>query len=517
MYSSLSVGPEAGILKTSVLSHVFKGKLFPQAHRREYIELLGKFEVALILDRNRLLVPSMLPPRPKYTIHAFRNVFPRPSLCQILARSPDTAKLFSSGCPGINSELDPSSGSPQQLGVVSHVSEELFRTGMILRRFYFMTYVPSGFWPRLISRFLTSSRFAVVVLQSLGYPESQIKDISVQLVSGQTNGAIGLEWSYWKTGIELWYKGLSLLRVAEILPQGTFRACQSSPSIFKQSTTAPFEPALDTEDLSFELNGRWMPIELTPNRGIELLVPDVICPSLLQQEYTSRINSGGPESKPSDEPQFEYLWMSAQLLSMSADYLDTLLEDWYPGLGAREGSRTVESIPYVNRVIPCPFCVSRACQLNPADYEAEPASGTSDHEFNSSSASSDSWTQEVSNATCSDKHLSVLPNKSLPYRLRSNDVFPAPSSPVAKEVKTKRSLFPAASSPSISIPQYPNGTKHHLSRVRSEEQVPRSNSLPKQLTNEIPPERQFHRKSSLADLHRVKRDAVNTTTGPGEM
>ena len=53
-------GPEAGILRTTILSHVFKGNVFPQAHRKEYIELLSKFEVALYLDRHRLLVPSML-------------------------------------------------------------------------------------------------------------------------------------------------------------------------------------------------------------------------------------------------------------------------------------------------------------------------------------------------------------------------------------------------------------------------------------------------------------------------
>ena len=67
-------------------------------------------------------------------------------------------------------------------------------------------------------------------------------------------------------------------------------------------------------------------------------------------------------SKP---PQYESHWMSAEILSMAVDFIDTLLEDWDPGLGLRDGSRTAESIPYVNRVIPCPFCVSRATPLPP--------------------------------------------------------------------------------------------------------------------------------------------------------
>lgn len=87
---SSCAGPEAGILRTSALSHVFKGKLFPQAHRKEYIELLGKFEVALLLDRNRLLVPSMLPSSPRYTLHHSCSCCPRPSLRSILTQVPRT-------------------------------------------------------------------------------------------------------------------------------------------------------------------------------------------------------------------------------------------------------------------------------------------------------------------------------------------------------------------------------------------------------------------------------------------
>lgn len=62
-------------------------------------------------------------------------------------------------------------------------------------------------------------------------------------------------------------------------------------------------------------------------------------------------------------PSYESHWMSAELLSLSADYIDTLLEDWYPGLGARDGGRTMDSIPYVNRVIPCPYCINGAVIL----------------------------------------------------------------------------------------------------------------------------------------------------------
>lgn len=436
---SLRTGPEAGILRTSVLSHVFKGNVFPQAHRKEYIELLGKFEVALYLDRHRLLVPSMLPLKPAYTIHTFKNVFPRPSLCQILASSPETSRLFGQDQTTVKQDphLERDESRPSEVVVASHVAEDLFCTGFILRRFYFMTYVPSGFWPRLISRFLASTDISGAVLKCLGYEEDKITEISEQIIAGQLGSGVSLEWSYWKTGIELWYKGLSLLRVSEILPGGTFQDCKSSPSIFQQSSSNPIEPSEAADDLSFELNGSWMPVDMTPNRGIEVLVADTVCLAmihreleeartarcveihayvdvtdsyyLLQARYCSVLKSvllwylcvytfqfvcmytcmlhltcvhththnSSPSLYPGTSPmqqaeacepettypQYESHWMSAEIFSMALDFIDTLLEDWYPGLGGRDGTTTIEAIPYVNRVIPCPFCVSGATPL----------------------------------------------------------------------------------------------------------------------------------------------------------
>ena len=227
----------------------------------------------------------MLPVRPSYTVHSFDNVFPRPSLKQILASSPETSRLFGAFSSG---KIDPSTKS-SQLAVATHVSEELFRTGLILRRFYFMTYVPSGFWPRLISRFLASASFTGIILKSLGYTEEQIKEVSDQIISGQLGGAVSLEWSYWKTGVELWYKGLSLIRLSEVIPNGNFQECKSSPSIFEQSSSTPIEPAFDTQDLSFELYGGWMPVEMTPSRGVEIIVPDTVCLAALQKDVQAML------------------------------------------------------------------------------------------------------------------------------------------------------------------------------------------------------------------------------------
>ena len=311
-----------------MLSHVFKGNVFPQAHRKEYIELLGKFEVALYLDKHRLLVPSMLPPRPAFTVHRFKNVFPRPPVHFILQMVGDTlpsANHASSSFPvspqsvaqssfygssSISSSLSSSSttnSTPGKSGDLSYnrhlpcsssavggdtlgspdwsspilspyaSSTDIRRTGLLLRRFYFMTYVPSGFWARLISRFLASSEFIAIILRNLGFDSDRVSELAKDLVSGVADvGKLDLEWAYWKSGIELWYKDVSLMRLSEIIPEGSFHGCKAGPPKFSRSSRYPIDPSVDTKDLTFELNGSWVPVDLNPNRGIEVLVPDAV-------------------------------------------------------------------------------------------------------------------------------------------------------------------------------------------------------------------------------------------------
>ena len=319
----------------SVLSQVFKGDVFPQTHRQEYIELLGKFEVALVLNEQQLLVPSMLALKPPFTVHHFLNVFPRPSLHKVLASVPAS----------------------------SDTHRDLRPTGLLIRRFYFMTYVPGGFWPRLISRFLSSPVIVAIVLSLLGHSKSQ--GVSKKVMLSSQFGELGLQWSYWKTGIELWYKEHSLLRVAELVPGGAFRGCKPCPPQYEHAahSSEPIEPWVDASDLTFDLNGSWMPVDYNPNRGVEILIKDAVCPAAMKE-------GGGDLS--------ESTWSGAQLLSVVVDSIDNLLEDWYPGLGARDGGKTSESIPYVNRVIPCPFCASGA-EPNMTSEEspsAHPINGT---------------------------------------------------------------------------------------------------------------------------------------------
>ena len=242
-----------------------------------------------------------------------------------------------------------------------------------------MTYVPSGFWPRLISRFLTSSDFPITILKAIGFSEDQIVDLIPKFVSGESSSIVNLEWSYWTTGLELWYQGWSILRVSEIRLEGTFEGCDSSNIGGHLPRTEPIEPAMDVDDLSFRLNGLWVSVDQAPTTGLEILIPDYVCPKVLEKDYpigpvpSIVISSKGLEDTEScgeeeedgssegvEIPLQETSWMSSQLLALTVEQIDTLLEDWYPGIGSKDSGKNMYSIPYVNRVVPCPYCVNHA-------------------------------------------------------------------------------------------------------------------------------------------------------------
>ena len=368
-----------------------------------------------------------------------------------------------------------------------------------------MTYVPSGFWPRLISRFLTCTTFVSIVLRALGNSEEEISDKVSRVMNGESSKALGLEWAYWKTGIELWYKGMSLLRVTEIESEGIFNNCNPSPSIFERSSTVPIRPSLDIQNLSFELNGQWMPVDMTPNHGIEILVPDTVCPAILKNELESYQETWGAES---EELIRESVWMSAGLLTQAVDFIDTLLEDWYPGLGAREGNTTMESIPYVNRVIPCPFCVSGASYSDPqyrSGSESTSPSPSVDHQDNSPSAKGspkDKSSTPNSTPSGSPKFSSPQPTRQgsqepwdsdhdsdhsvgRPHRSRAKHISPSIVQST-KSAAAKRKLFktssPPPSAPPTSVPSEVSAllSPHQERRVLS---LQRGRSLSSPLTN----------------------------------
>ncbi|KAI6646758.1 Leucine-rich repeat serine/threonine-protein kinase 1-like [Oopsacas minuta] len=374
---------QSGILSVSNMAQIFKGQVFPSTYQSEYVELLGRFEVALALDSEKLLIPSFLPDTPTYTIHWYRTKFPRPLIKDVIQEYL-MDKPWS--IPSISSNDHQSGSSPvfdqsYTAGIHEHSSQRgdsgvrLKYTGLLLRRFYFMLYMPSGFWPRLISRMMSNNSILELIRELLGQSlEDSEEDVSptTRYKSGSAKSFMTvfehskLNWSYWKTGIELWIEGKSVIRISEIMGTDFYSRCSGSPYEAYEDTSdkskmttrkypdiqtqslnpngqqhfktgvGPIDPYADTNMIIFAFNGAYQSVNALKRRGLEILIPDIIS-----------LNS---------VTSLEKSWTSAKLLARVVDFIDALLEDWFPGLGARN-ILPDEGIPKVVRLVPCPLCI----------------------------------------------------------------------------------------------------------------------------------------------------------------
>ena len=114
--SCMYFGTFVGIMRQTDLSQLFRSDRFPSKFTNTYIDLLNKFEVALPFITQHLLVPSLLPEQEIGN----RNLM-APGMSTVVARAMNMAA---------------------------------YTDNRVLRRQYLMSYVPSGFWARLITRYV---------------------------------------------------------------------------------------------------------------------------------------------------------------------------------------------------------------------------------------------------------------------------------------------------------------------------------------------------------------------------
>lgn len=252
------------------------------------------------------------------------------------------------------------------------MKDKLIYTGLLLRRFYFMLYMPSGFWPRLISRMMSNSSILDIIREMLGTEmDDSLEEPTDKVPVGSNDGflsfmtAVGhskLHWSYWKTGVELWLEDKCILRVSEIKGSDFYKHCSNQPHLtydesvdksrianyetINQNTystyvvegVGPIDPFHDTNKTMFSFSDHYYLITSLHRTGLEILIPDAICLTNIREE-----NQNG-------------YWPSAKLLAKVVDFIDSLLEDWFPGLGARN-ILPDECLPKVIRLVLCPLCV----------------------------------------------------------------------------------------------------------------------------------------------------------------
>nr|CAH7742533.1 unnamed protein product [Callosobruchus chinensis] len=337
-----------GIMKLDDLKHIFKASNIGPMDTRGYIvNLLNKFEVALTWDSRTLLIPSLLPSEedillaqmypgqfhPMVTVKvplrsrgwAVKNKKISVSPKSILYRDHSAQRIeFETILPSDISS--PSRNAQQEDDLQYQIRSQPSQKSMT--RLLLMSYFPSGFWSRLISRILADDTI-IDIIRSIFIPPKEVAQDPhlVRLLD------LKAEWVLWQTGLQLKYGDTTLFRVKEVL--------HNSAAHYRQ--------------LRFRLKqeGVWVDVDLQSSSILEIYFPVdnlVIKPIL---PGSSNLKQNKMKEELVIEPTIE---CTAQLLALAVDHIDVLLEDWYPTLGTRF-VHTSEGKFLITRLIPCPQCL----------------------------------------------------------------------------------------------------------------------------------------------------------------
>lgn len=255
-------------------------------------------------------------------------------------------QIFSSEFPGTSENGPEESGtrsSRESKGsLILPVVTSNHNPAAALLRLYLMAYFPSGFWPRLITRLLGDETFYNICMVLYEMPDvlASSDEYMKQCWSCP-------KWKCWQTGLELQHLGATILRIKEVdrqIPNAfcDYRQCRL---VVQQ------EHDLDWNDLNLQVTSI-----------LEILLPNE---SLSVQVERQGMSQESQVIQPN--PQ-----VVAALLAKVVEHLDTLLEDWYPDLGARFIQNT-RGMYLITRVVPCTRCILQQIELQRRHLEASNA------------------------------------------------------------------------------------------------------------------------------------------------
>ncbi|XP_026681676.1 leucine-rich repeat serine/threonine-protein kinase 1-like [Diaphorina citri] len=331
----------AGLMQLSDLSLVFKNTKIGSLDTKGYIvNLLNKFEVALTWDSRTLLIPSLLPTEPDLTDPNAQIV-----KVKIPVRTRGWAVRHKKISATSNATAVPYFGTPthdQTSSSTASTAIEVLSNGedgvelstrgdpeTAIRRLLLMSYFPSGFWSRLMTRILADDAVVDIVRAFFIIPKQVLQ--SAKLSQAIDKRA---EWILWQTGMELRFSDTVLFRMREV-----------------SHITQPGSVDYRAMNLRIKQEGLWQDVDLSTASILEILLPsDTIVIKQPIRDENEPIGYQAIVLEPSPE-------RTAQLLALAVDHIDVLLEDWYPTLGTRF-VHTSEGKFLVTRLIPCPRCLS---------------------------------------------------------------------------------------------------------------------------------------------------------------
>ncbi|KAJ6225869.1 hypothetical protein RDWZM_004414 [Blomia tropicalis] len=217
-----------------------------------------------------------------------------------------------------------------------------------IHRLLLLSYVPCGFWSRLITRMVADESIIDIVRSFYHLPSSDGNENVISLMNNIT-----AQWHCWQTGFALRYLDTFLLRVKEhSIGNGGLTSANSTSIIGRatQSKTGHQHYPYDYQAIKFYLGHQsenqsqssdspkssWSQIYIAPQGSsmVEIYLPCQALQIDIQMEDETGSNGSSTKMKTYIlEPNIE---MISKLLVVLVEHIDTLLEDWYPSLDTNE-------------------------------------------------------------------------------------------------------------------------------------------------------------------------------------